>query len=60
MENYVGIDRICSLLGVKRQTVYKWIKEKGLPAIRVEEASGAKLKFKESKVREWFEGFTVK
>lgn len=57
MEDYVNIERICEMLGVTRQTVYKWVSEKGLPAIKLDQSKGAPLRFKESDVRNWFESF---
>ena len=40
---------ICVYLGIKRDTVYKWISEKKLPAHRI----GKLWKFKISEVDEW-------
>jgi excisionase family DNA binding protein len=43
------VDEIGSYLGVKRDTVYKWISERGLPAHKV----GRLWKFKKENVDEW-------
>ena len=40
---------ICVYLGIKRDTVYKWIDKKGLPAHR----AGKFWKFKINEVDEW-------
>ncbi len=57
MENFVKIGRICELLSVTRPTVYKWIKENGLPVIRIKPLGSdiTALRFKLSEVTKWFE-----
>ena len=60
-DRYLSVAEICTYLGIKRDTVYKWISEKKLPAHRV----GKLWKFKISEADEWvkvrcssvFEGF---
>ncbi len=47
----LSVDEIGVYLGVKRDTVYKWINEKGMPASKV----GRLWKFKKEKVDEWVE-----
>ena len=48
-DRYLSVAEICTYLGIKRDTVYKWISEKRLPAHRV----GKLWKFKVSEVDEW-------
>jgi len=48
-DRWQSVDEICVYLGVKRDTVYKWIREKGMPAKRV----GRLWKFKKDEVDEW-------
>ena len=48
-DRYLSVAEICAYLGIKRDTVYKWISEKKLPAHRV----GKLWKFKMSEVDEW-------
>ena len=48
-DRYLSVAEICTYLGIKRDTVYKWISEKKLPAHRV----GKLWKFKISEVDEW-------
>ena len=48
-DRYLSVAEICTYLGIKRDTVYKWISEKELPAHRV----GKLWKFKMSEVDEW-------
>ena len=48
-DRYLSVAEICTYLGIKRDTVYKWISEKKLPAHRV----GKLWKFKMSEVDEW-------
>lgn len=57
MENFVKIGRICELLSVTRPTIYKWIRENGLPVIRIKPLGSdvRVLRFKESDVADWFE-----
>jgi len=44
-----SVDDICEYLGVSRDTVYKWIEKRGLPAYRL----GRLWKFKREEVEEW-------
>lgn len=46
---WLSVDEICKYLGVSNDTIYKWIKEKGMPANRV----GRLWKFKIADVDEW-------
>ena len=48
-DRYLSVAEICTYLGVKRDTVYKWISKKKLPAHRI----GKLWKFKISEVDEW-------
>ena len=48
-DRYLSVAEICTYLGIKRDTVYKWISKKELPAHRV----GKLWKFKVSEVDEW-------
>ena len=48
-DRYLSVAEICTYPGAKRDTVYKWISEKKLPAHRV----GKLWKFKMSEVDEW-------
>ena len=48
-DRYLSVAEICTYLGIKRDTVYKWISEKKLPAHRI----GKLWKFKISEVDEW-------
>jgi excisionase family DNA binding protein len=50
MENrYLSVDEIAEYLGIKKDTVYKWVAAKRIPAHRV----GRLLKFKKDEVDEW-------
>ena len=48
-DRYLSVAEICTYLGIKRDTVYKWIDKKELPAHR----AGKFWKFKISEVDEW-------
>lgn len=48
-DRWYSIEEIGQYLGIKRDTVYKWIKNKGLPCHRV----GRSWKFKPSEVDAW-------
>ena len=50
-DRWLSVDEICTYLGVKRDTVYKWISEKGMPANKV----GRFWKFKRDKIDAWVE-----
>ena len=52
MENrWLSVDEIGDYLGIKRDTVYKWISEKGMPAHKI----GRLWKFKKEQVDTWVE-----
>ena len=48
---WVDVDQVAEHLGVARDTVYRWIDAKGLPAHRV----GRLWKFRLSEIDEWVE-----
>ena len=48
-DRYLSVAEICLYLGIKRDTIYKWISKKGFPAHR----AGKFWKFKVSEVDEW-------
>jgi excisionase family DNA binding protein len=50
-DRWLSVDDICDYLGVKRDTVYKWINDKSMPAHRV----GRLWKFKKEAVDAWVE-----
>ena len=50
-ERLLSVEDICQYLGLSRDTVYKWIENKGLPAYRL----GRLWKFKKEDVDKWLE-----
>ena len=48
-ERWLSVDEIGDYLGIKRDTVYKWISEKGMPAHKI----GRLWKFKKDEVDTW-------
>jgi len=48
-ERWVSIDEISEHLGVKKDTIYKWVARKKMPAHKV----GRLLKFQIKEVDEW-------
>jgi len=46
---WLSVDEIATYLGVKRDTVYKWIERKNMPAHKV----GRLWKFKVDEVDQW-------
>lgn len=48
-DRWLSVDEIAVHLGVKRDTVYKWIERKSLPAHKV----GRLWKFRRHEVNEW-------
>ena len=45
-DRWLPVDAIGDYLGIKRDTVYKWISQKGMPALRI----GRLWKFKKDEV----------
>lgn len=48
-ERWVGVEDVADHLNVNKDSVYRWIEKKGLPAHRV----GRLFRFKLSEVDEW-------
>ena len=48
-DRWLSVDDISVYLGVKRDTVYKWISDKSLPAHKI----GRLWKFKRDEIDEW-------
>jgi len=48
-DRWLSVDEIAEYLGIKRDTAYKWISEKHMPAHKV----GRLWKFKKEEVDEW-------
>ena len=48
-DRWYSVDEICSHVGIKKDTIYKWIKEKNMPAHKI----GRLWKFKIDEVDEW-------
>ncbi len=51
-DRWLAVDDISVYLGVKRDTVYKWISEKNMPAHKI----GRLWKFKKDEVDKWVRG----
>ena len=48
-DRWLSVDEIAAYLGIKRDTVYKWISEKQMPAHRM----GRLWKFRKDDVDDW-------
>jgi excisionase family DNA binding protein len=48
-DRWLSVDEIGVYLGIKRDTVYKWISEKAMPAHKI----GRLWKFKKNEIDEW-------
>lgn len=48
-DRWLSVDEIATYLGVKRDTIYKWIERKGMPAHKV----GRLWKFRKDEVDYW-------
>ncbi|HAU4231566.1 TPA: helix-turn-helix domain-containing protein [Legionella pneumophila] len=48
-DRWLSVDEIGEYLGVKRDTVYKWINDKGMPAHKI----GRLWKFKKEDIDNW-------
>lgn len=51
-DRWLSVDEIAIHLGVKRDTIYKWIERKGMPAHKV----GRLWKFRKDEVDQWVRG----
>ena len=54
-DRWLSVDEIGDYLGIKRDTVYKWISEKGMPAHKI----GRLWKFKKDDIDIWVRQGTV-
>jgi excisionase family DNA binding protein len=50
-DRWLSVDEIAEYLGVRRDTIYRWINDKGMPAHKI----GRLWKFKKAIVDEWVE-----
>lgn len=50
-DRWLSVDEIAEYLGVKRDTIYRWINDKSMPAHKI----GRLWKFKKIQVDEWVE-----
>jgi excisionase family DNA binding protein len=48
-DRWLSVDEIGNYVGIKRDTVYKWISEKSMPAHKI----GRLWKFKKDEVDDW-------
>ena len=48
-DRWLSVEEIAAYLGIKRDTVYKWVSKKGMPAHKV----GRLWKFRQEEVDEW-------
>ena len=48
-DRWLSVDEVATYLGVKRDTIYKWIERKGMPASKV----GRLWKFRKEDVDRW-------
>ncbi len=55
-DRLLSVEDVRLYLGVNRDTFYKWVNEKGLPALKI----GRLWKFRKADVDEWVKQFTHK
>ena len=55
-DRWLSVDEIAAYLGIKRDTVYKWIADKRMPAHKV----GRLWKFRKEEVGEWVKSGSAK
>ncbi|MBW2605029.1 MAG: helix-turn-helix domain-containing protein [Deltaproteobacteria bacterium] len=53
-EKLLSVDDVCEYLGIGRDTIYKWISTKSLPAYRL----GRLWKFKKKEVDKWLKTYS--
>ena len=51
-DRWLSVDEIATYLGIKRDTVYKWISERQMPGHKI----GRLWKFSKKEVDEWVRG----
>jgi excisionase family DNA binding protein len=51
-DRWLSVDEIAGYLGVKRDTIYKWIDRKSMPAHKV----GSLWKFRKEEIDDWVRG----
>jgi len=51
-DRWLSVDEIATYLGIKRDTVYKWISERQMPCHKI----GRLWKFNKEEVDEWVRG----
>ena len=51
LERWLSVEEIAEHLGIKKDTVYKWLNDKNMPAHKV----GRLWKFKASEIDKWVE-----
>jgi excisionase family DNA binding protein len=49
VDRWLSVDEIAAYLGIRRDTVYKWIDRKKMPAHKV----GSLWKFKQDEIDQW-------
>lgn len=54
-ERWVDVDEVAKHIGVRRESIYRWIDKKDFPAHR----AGRLLRFKLSEVDEWVRGTVI-
>ncbi|MCK5600985.1 helix-turn-helix domain-containing protein [Candidatus Pacearchaeota archaeon] len=50
-DRWLSVKEIATYLGIKRDTIYKWLEKKNLPAHKV----GGLWKFKKNEIDEWIQ-----
>jgi len=48
-DRWLSVDDIAAYLGIKRETIYKWLAEKNMPAHKV----GRLWKFRKDEIDQW-------
>lgn len=54
-DRWLSVEDVSIYLGVNRETVYKWVSDKGLPAHKI----GRLWKFRKADVEKWVEQFST-
>lgn len=57
VNNQLSVEELAERLGVSKITVYRWVKDRRIPHVRL---PGGDIRFDQQKVENWLENRTIK